>query len=277
MALELVAYLALHPSKPIDAERLMDVLSPEWRLKDAPEGKRHPAAVTLNTTTTVARGCLGRGPDGRFYLPHLQGNGTRHYRLEGLGLDYQVFCDQCHRASLAEASGDIDAATEALRVGLALVRGVPFEGIVKEDDGSRPFQWVFIEGVFYKVERDIADAAHRLAVLRLSANDSDGASWAALKGLLASPGDRMLTHDLMLAGGMARNPGAVEAALRQLGDLVEQDEPYDKVDAATMAVYREQMARAVRRDAADHAGDPPAGTNGHHPSGALWPAGDRLR
>jgi DNA-binding SARP family transcriptional activator len=268
-AVELVVYLALHPRKPIDAERLMDVLWPGWQMDDAPAGKRHPTATTLNTTTTVARGCLGRAPDGQLYLPHLQGNGTRYYGLDGIGLDYQIFCDLMHQARLAESAGDAEAIAGALRAGLELVRGVPFEGLVKEDDETKPYQWIFVEGVFYAVERDVADSAHRLAVLRLAANDAEEASWAARRGLLACPGNRLLAHDLMLAGGMGRNPGAVEAALRELGDLVEQDEPYDRVDAETMALYREQMARAMSRSTHDleprQAEAKAAPSNGHHP------------
>mgnify|MGYP000725230105 CR=1 FL=1 len=82
----------------------MNVLWPGWQLADAPKAtKRHPTATTLNTTVTVARGCLGRGPDGRLHLPHLQGNGTRYYALEDVGLDFQIFCDLTLMARNAEA------------------------------------------------------------------------------------------------------------------------------------------------------------------------------
>lgn len=270
-ALELLFYLALHPRKPIDAERLMNVLWPGWQLADAPKTtKRHPTATTLNTTVTVARGCLGRGPDGRLHLPHLQGNGTRYYALEDVGLDFQIFCDLTLMARNAEAVGDPERAIGILKAAMQLVRGLPFEGVLKEDDETKPLQWVFVEGVYYAIEGAVAEAAHRLAVLCMAANDAEGAAKAAQRGLLARPGDRVLVHDLMLAGGMACNPGAVEAALRELGDLVDQDEPYDRIDAETMALYREQMARAMRRD--DHGPEqPPAGSNGaasngHHPS-----------
>lgn len=262
-ALELVAYLALHPRKPINAERLLDVLSPDWRHKDAPGGKRHPAAVTLNTTTTVARGCLGRGADGRLHVPHLQGNGTRIYALHGVGLDYQVFCLLAQQAREAEGRGDLQVAIAALEAALQLVRGVPFEGIFREDDEAKPYQWVFVEGVFYRIESDVRDAAHRLATLHLDAGDAKSAERAVRRGRLAcGRSDIALAHDLMRAGGMGRSPGVVEEAMRDLADLVEADEPYDRVDPETVALYREQLARATGRGDA-----PPAGSNGvrHHP------------
>lgn len=262
MALELVAYLALHPRKPINAERLLDVLSPDWRHKDAPGGKRHPAAVTLNTTTTVARGCLGRAADGRLHLPHLQGNGTRIYALHAVGLDYQVFCVLLQQAREAEGRGDLQGAVSALEAALQLVRGKPFEGIIREDDENKPYQWVFVEGVFYRIESDVRDAAHRLATLHLDAGDAKGAERAVRRGRLAcGRSDIALAHDLMRAGGMGRSPGLVEEAMRDLADLVEADEPYDRVDPETVALYREQLARATGRGDA-----PPPASNGvrHH-------------
>lgn len=90
----------------IDAERIKDALWPGWELKDHPPGKRRPADSTLNTTTTVARDCLGPRAGGELRLPPLQGNGTRRYRLEDVWLDYQLFLDAAAWAQTAERDGD---------------------------------------------------------------------------------------------------------------------------------------------------------------------------
>jgi hypothetical protein len=235
-ALELVVFLALHPRSAIDAERLMDALWPGWELKDYPAGKRRPTHSTLNTTTTVARDCLGNGPGGSRRLPHLQGNGTRRYRLEDVPLDYQLLLDAVARAR-AVVDDDRSEAKLELREGLTLVRGRPFDDV---RDDPRSYQWANASGAIAAIEREVCEAAHWLAKLCLDDLDPDGARWAARRGLLVVPGRRALVCDEMSAAALEHNPAGVEGAMRELAELLDADDPVDSLDAHTVAVYREQ-------------------------------------
>ena len=242
-ALELVVYLLLHPRSAIDAERLMDALWPGWELKDYPAGKRRPTHSTLNTTTTVARDCLGLGPSGSRRLPHLQGNGTRRYHLEDVPLDWQLLRDAVARAR-AIIDADRSEAKLELREGLTLVRGRPFEDV---RDDPRSYQWANAIGAVAAIEREVCEAAHWLATLCLDDHDPEGARWAAGQGKLAVPGHRALVRDEMIAAALERNPAGVEGAMRELAELLEDDDPVDSLDAHTVAVYKEQLVIALRR------------------------------
>ena len=254
-ALELVVYLTLHPGAAVDAERLMDVLWPQWQLKKrtdpggrdragAQPSSRQPTHRTLHTTTSVARDCLGTSPAGQRRLPHLHGNGTRDfYRLLDVALDFQLFRDAQVRAS-AVLQDDRSEAKRELTEALTLVRGVPFQDV---RDEPRNYKWVHVSGAIDLIERHVREAALLLAELHLDDGDPDGARWAARQGLLANPGHRLLKCAEFKAEGLARNPAGVEGAMRELGELIEADEPADSLDAHTVAVYKEQMAVALGR------------------------------
>jgi hypothetical protein len=61
------------------------------------------------------------------------------------------------------------------------------------------------------------------------------------------PGNRLLKCAEFRAGAQAGDPAAVEAAMRELGELIEADAPADSLDGHTMAVYKEQLAIALGR------------------------------
>lgn len=254
-ALELVVYLTLHPGAAIDAERLMDALWPEWQLKErsgaggrdragAQTASRQPTHRTLHTTTSVARDCLGTSPAGQRRLPHLHGKGTRDfYGLLDVALDFQLFRDAQARAR-AVLDDDRREAKRELTEALSLVRGVPFQDV---RDEPRNYKWAHVSGAIDLIERHVREAALLLAELCLGDDDPDGARWAARQGLLANPGHRLLKCAELKAEGLARNPAGVEDAMRELGDVIEADDPVDSLDAHTVAVYKEQLAIALGR------------------------------
>ena len=57
---------------------------------------------------------------------------------------------------------------------------------------------------------------------------------------------RALVRDEMIAAALEHNPAGVEGAMRELAELLEADDPVDSLDAHTVAVYKEQLAKALR-------------------------------
>jgi DNA-binding SARP family transcriptional activator len=213
--IELATYLALHPKGASD-ERLKTVLWPD----------QAPTTATFNTTVSMTRSGLGRASDGTPLFPHCIATGGM-YRLEPLvTTDLTRFeARVAHARRCAPA-----AAIETLRSALDLVRGKPFER-------ARGYEWAFSEALIANVEATIADAAHQLAQLYLGAGDSQNAIWAALRGLVAAPGDEVLYRDRMLACDLAGNPAGVETVMDELCEVVEALEPYDELHPETLTLY----------------------------------------
>ncbi len=91
------------------------------------------------------------------------------------------------------------------------------------------------------------DTAHRMAELCRAAGDPSGADWAAHQGLLASPGNEILYRDRMLAADAAGNPTGVHTAMGELCDVLEADDPTDRVQSRHLGPLRragEQMVEA---------------------------------
>lgn len=212
---ELATYLALHPRGVTD-ERLKTVLWPD----------EEPATGTFNTMVSMTRGKLGRARDGTQHLPHFAASGNL-YRLGPLATtDLACFEARVEHARRCEPADAI----ATLRSALDLVRGQPFES-------TRGFEWAYAEGLIASIEATIADAAHRLAQLYLEAGDHHSATWAALQGLKAAPGDEILYRDRMLACDLAGNPAGVESVMDELCEVVESLEPYDDLHPETVALY----------------------------------------
>lgn len=213
--IELATYLALHPKGASD-ERLKTVLWPDHA----------PTTATFNTTVSTTRSRLGRATDGSPHFPHCVATGGV-YRLGPLvTIDLARF-----EARLAHARRCSQAAAiETLRSALDLVRGKPFEG-------ARGYEWAFSEALISNVEATIADSAHQLATLYLAAGDAQEATWAAIRGLVAAPGDEILYRDRMLACDLAGNPAGVETVMDELCEIVESLEPYDELHPETLALY----------------------------------------
>jgi hypothetical protein len=212
---ELTAYLALH-AKGVSDDRLKTAL---W-----PEGT--PALSTFNTIVSMTRVKLGSASDGNHHLPHYQASGQL-YRLSPL-VTTDVARFEARVAHARQCPPEDAIAT--LRSALELVRGQPFEA-------TRGFEWAFSEGFVASTEAMVADAAHTLAQLYLDTGDAIGASWAAVQGLKASPGDETLYRDRMLAYDLAGNPAGVERVMDELCGVVEALEPYDTLHPETLALY----------------------------------------
>jgi DNA-binding SARP family transcriptional activator len=224
-SIELIVFLAMHPQG-VDADRLWEALWPGRPLREG----------TLYTTASVARSSLGRAPDGSYHLPNAH-DGV--YRLNpSVRLDWASF-----RALVARADqpgggpGDFRRALEQ-------VRGRPFESVP-----SKSYAWA-MAGTAATMEAEIVDAADRLAQLALDGRPADPglATWAARRGLLASPYDERLYRDLMRAAHAQGNPAGVEAAMEELLRVLEAEdlEPYDALHEETSALY-ERLRRPRRR------------------------------
>jgi hypothetical protein len=207
-ALDLVAYLAMHPQGAAN-----DV----WATALWPDREMAPA--TLHSIASTARRVLGQSETGADHLPRSHGR----LRLSAtVGTDWDRFC----RLSGQEEPG-------AWRRGLSLVRGRPF-------DGLRATDWTVLEGVAATVEVEVADLAVRLSTHCLEAGDTSGAEWAARRGLLASPFDEPLYRMLLRAADLAGNPARVELVIRELVHRVgDGGDGFDSVHPATLELYRE--------------------------------------
>jgi DNA-binding SARP family transcriptional activator len=214
-SLELIVYLALHPQG-ADAERLWEALWPERPLNRG----------TLHTTVSTARNRLGDASDGSPYLPDAR---EGQYRLHPeLGLDWTRFQALARLAQQPGAN-----ATGLLREALELVTGNPLEAAT-----PRSYEWAIVHRT--EIEAAVGEAAEQLAAHYLDADDHAGATWAARRGLLASPYDERLYRQLMLAADAAGNSGGVDAAMRELVHVMGEDlEPLDDLHPETIKLYQQ--------------------------------------
>ena len=123
------------------------------------------------------------------------------YHLVGVDTDIAALRHHLHQA----AAAPVDAA-RSLADALGLVRGRPFAGY--------DFRWTPLLAA--NLERDIADAADRLADIALRAGDSDTAIWAAERGLtaLTQPDDRLLAY--LLRARATRGPAGLTQGWREV-------------------------------------------------------------
>jgi hypothetical protein len=160
------------------------------RVEDAvwttPTANRHKR---LANTVSDARAALGAhhfpvATDGRYSV------GT------GVITDLQLLE---RRVTYAATQPDA-AAAETLRGGLELVRGPAFS---YRNADRASFVWVDLENLSVRAELVVTSAALKLGEICLSGGDSEGAVWAATRGLLASPAHTLLTELLMRAHALA--------------------------------------------------------------------------
>jgi len=222
-ALELIVIMALHPAG-VDLERLWEALWPERPLN----------RPTLHSAASVARAHLGDAPDGTPYLP-LAREGL--YRLSPLiSLDWTRF-----QTLTQLASQDDSRAIPALRQALDLVRGIPLEGTSPGD-----YEWAFAHRT--EMESAIGDAAERLARRYLDQHDHASATWAARRGLLASPYDERLYRQLMRAAYQTGNLTAVDAIMRELLHVLDAEgEPVDELHPETVELYKKLRGTRLLR------------------------------
>jgi DNA-binding SARP family transcriptional activator len=214
-SMELIVYLALHPTG-VDLERVWEALWPERPLNRS----------TLHAAASIARARLGDGPDGTPYLP-LAREGL--YRLSPLiDLDWTRFQNLTQLAA-----HDHDRAIPALRQALDLVRGIPLDAITPGD-----YEWALVHRT--EMEAAIGDAADQLAHHYLDQHNPTDATWAARRGLLATPYDERLYRQLMRAAYTAGNPAGVDTVMRELLHVLDaEDQPLDDLHPDTIALYKQ--------------------------------------
>jgi DNA-binding SARP family transcriptional activator len=211
---ELVVYLAMHPN---------GVSNEAWATALWPD--RLMASSSLHSTASVARRSLGQSAEGLDHLPRSHGR---------LALSSTVGTDWDRFVGLADSDRP-----EQWRAALALVRGRPFEGLRSSD-------WPILEGIAPAMESAVVDLSGRLAGASLRQGDTQGAEWAARRGLVVSPYDERLYRMLMRAADLGGNPAGVDAVMSELLTLVAEGiEPLDAVHPSTMDLYR-QLSRRRR-------------------------------
>jgi DNA-binding SARP family transcriptional activator len=222
-ALELIIYLALNPVG-VDLERLWEALWPERPLN----------RPTLHTTVSIARSRLGDAPDGSTYLPSAR---SGYYQLSPqIGVDWTRF-----QSLTRLAAQDPDQAIQALHQALDLVTGTPLSSAAPNG-----YDWATVHRT--EMESAIGDAADQLARHYLDQHDHPGATWAARRGLLATPYDERLYRQLMLAAYQSGNPAGVDTIMRELIQVLDAEaEPLDDLHPNTIALYKKlRGTRALR-------------------------------
>jgi nucleoid-associated protein YgaU/DNA-binding SARP family transcriptional activator len=225
---ELVAYLTFHRGG-VEADTLMEALWPE----QPPDNER------LNRHTSRARVTLGPGPDGQPYVPYIT-DGI--YRISPhLRSDIERFTNHIRQADQTTGADQV----RHLQAALELVEGTPFTG------AGNAYTWAHTDGLITHTIVSIDNAAHRLAHHALDHGDTEQATWAARKGLLATGACEACYRNLMRAAAIEGNQVAFEATYRELLAVIDADEGPDAssyLDPETTELY-EQESRRRRRHA----------------------------
>jgi hypothetical protein len=150
--------------------------------------------------------------------------------------DWQVFRALFAQASQAAAASDATAEADYLERALALVRGQFLDG----RDPSR-YAWLATDDVEYEVTATIADAAHRLSVLRLLSSDPDAAMAAARAGLRLAFNDEMLWRDLLTAADATGHEHVLRAVVGEISARTALDEVMPRMAPETEALIDELL------------------------------------
>jgi hypothetical protein len=192
---EVVVFLAVHPG----GVHRNAVEAAIW-----PRGTDSQA---LDAALAAARDWLGTDGIGR---PHLAEDAAGRLRLgSGVRVDWHVFQALVGSAGLAPPGSAAEAGY--LARALDLVRGQLLDG--------RPpvrYAWLATSDLEYEAAAQVADAAHRLAAVRLAGGDPQGAAGAARAGLRLAFDDELLWRDLLRAAQAAGRPDLVRAVVDEL-------------------------------------------------------------
>jgi len=246
LATELVVYLAVHP----DGVHTNVLTGAVW-----------PRGVTgevRDAALSRVHAWLGTDETGQ---PNLLTDASGRLRLgPGARVDWQVFRALFARASQADpttaasdlttaasdlttaASGPVAAASgpvaaaESLQRALALVRGQFLDG----RDPSR-YAWLATDDIEYEVTAAVADAAHRLATLRLAAGEPDEAMEAARAGLRLAFNDEMLWRDLLTAAHATGQEHVLRGVVSEISARVALDEVMPRMAPETEALIDELL------------------------------------
>jgi hypothetical protein len=192
---ELLVYLAAHPGG-VHPNVLSAVIWP-----------RGADAQVREAALERAREWLGTDSIGR---PHLATDAGGRLRLgSGVRVDWQVFRALAGHAELSPPGSAEEAAY--LARALALVGGQLLDG---RDPGR--YAWLATDGLEYEVAARVADAAHRLAELRLAEGDAAGAMDAARAGLRLAFSDELLWRDLLRGAHATSQPDLIRAVVDEM-------------------------------------------------------------
>jgi hypothetical protein len=223
LATEIVAYLAAHP-----------------------EGV-HPNVLSAaiwprGVTPEVASAALSRvrewlGADSRGQ-PNLSLDAAGRLRLgPEVRVDWQVFRALiAHAAQARKTAGSEESEAAYLARALDLVRGQLLDGRV---DGR--YAWLAADGLEYEATARVADAAHRLAGLRLAAGDAQGAMEAARAGLRLAFNDELLWRDLLTAAHATGQEHVLRAVVGEVSARVSLDEVLPRMAPQTEALIDELL------------------------------------
>jgi hypothetical protein len=211
---ELVAYLAAHPGG-VHPTVLAGAIWP----RGAPAEVREAAVGR-------AREWLGRDDLGQ---PNLITDAAGRIRLgDGVRVDWLVFQAL---AGLAARSGDPGGEDAYLDRALSLVGGPLLTG-----RAAGRYAWLATDGLEYEVAARVADAAHRLAGLRLEAGDARGAMDAARAGLRLASADELLWRDLLRGADATGDERLVRAVVDSAYARIAEDEVLPRLAPETEAL-----------------------------------------
>jgi DNA-binding SARP family transcriptional activator len=198
---ELLCWLVLHNAHAHNADEIQLALRPIESSR--PEVTRK----TLHSYLSGLRQCIGAD-----HLP--DASGAAGYRITGIECDWFVFERLSEEADSATGPGSIALRQQAL----ALVRGVPFQGVA---DGQ--YEWVFSEDLHIRMASAVIACALRLCSDLMALGRYKEAEAAASAGLLAAPGDEELRRMWNLAIA-TRNEGLTHPG-RSIEGEPDEDEP----------------------------------------------------
>ncbi len=215
---EVVVFLAVHPG---------------GVHRNAVEAAIWPRGIdsqALDAALAAARDWLGTDGIGR---PHLAEDAAGRLRLGSrVRVDWHVFRALAGSAGLAPPGSTAEAGY--LAQALDLVRGQLLGG-----RPPRRYNWLATSDLEYEVPAQVADAAHRLAAVRLAGGDSQGAMDAARAGLRLAFYDELLWRDLLRAAQAAGPPGLVRAVVDELCARTALDEVLPQMAPETEALIDE--------------------------------------
>ncbi|HEX5298369.1 MAG TPA: hypothetical protein VFW50_15405 [Streptosporangiaceae bacterium] len=222
LATELVVYLAAHP----DGVHTNVLAGAVWPRGISPEVR--------DAALSRVHAWLGTDASGQ---PNLLTDAEGRLRLgPGARVDWQVFRSLFARASQAASASDADAEASYLERALSLVRGQFLDG----RDAAR-YAWLATDEIEYEVTAAVADAAHRLAGLRLAVGDPDGSMAAARAGLRLAFNDEMLWRDLLTGAHATGQEHVLRAVVGEVSARVALDEVMPRMAPETEALIDELL------------------------------------
>jgi hypothetical protein len=224
LATEIVVYLASHPGG-VHPNVLTGAI---WPRGVTPQVRQSAMARVREWlgADSAGRPNLVTDPDGRMKLgPQVR-------------VDWQVFRSLvAHAAAAAKADAAKPQDQSAyLARALDLVHGQLLDG---RDQGR--YAWLAADPLEYEATARVADAAHRLAELRLAARDAQGAMDAARAGLRLAFNDELLWRDLLTAAHATGQEHVLRSVVGEVSARVSLDDVMPRMAPETEALIDELL------------------------------------